>query len=137
MPSLCKTQKPLKLFYSQIFKFDYTKDQWWIQKYALIITSNQRYNQSEPVLCSVEEYGEPAFPSYSTIEGSDEVRVFSSPELKAQVSFSDRPLSGVRLSVCKLLYFRLLLQNRWTNFNQTWHKSSLGKGDSSLFKRKG
>jgi hypothetical protein len=25
--------------------------------------------------------------------------VFSSPELKAQVSFSDRPLSGVRLSV--------------------------------------
>jgi hypothetical protein len=34
MPSLCKTQKPLKLF-----KFDYTKDQWWIQKYALIITS--------------------------------------------------------------------------------------------------
>jgi hypothetical protein len=41
--------------------------------------------------------------------------VFSSPELKAQVSFSDRPLSGiclsVCLSVCKLLYFRLLLQN--------------------------
>jgi hypothetical protein len=26
--------------------------------------------------------------------------VFSSPELKAQVSYSDRPLSGVRLSVC-------------------------------------
>jgi hypothetical protein len=26
--------------------------------------------------------------------------VFSSPELKVQVSFSDRPLSGVRLSVC-------------------------------------
>jgi hypothetical protein len=25
--------------------------------------------------------------------------VFSSPELKAQVSFSDHPLSGVRLSV--------------------------------------
>jgi hypothetical protein len=66
---------------------------------------------------------------------------FSSPELKAQVSFSDRPLSGVRLSVrlsvCKLLHFRLLLQNRWTNFNQTWHKSSLGKGDSSLFKGRG
>jgi hypothetical protein len=54
--------------------------------------------------------------------------VFSSPELKAQVSFSDRPLSGVRPSVCKLLHFRLLLQNRWTNFNQTWHKSSLGEG---------
>jgi hypothetical protein len=51
-------------------------------------------------------------------------QVFSSPELKAQVSFSDRPLSGVRLSVCELLHFRLLLQNHWTNFNQTWHKSS-------------
>lgn len=34
------------------------------------------YNQNEPVLCSVEEYGEPAFPSYSTIEGSDGVRAF-------------------------------------------------------------
>ena len=28
----------------------------------------------------------------------------------------------------------LLLKNRWANFNQTWHKSSFGKGDSSLFK---
>jgi hypothetical protein len=36
--------------------------------------------------------------------------IFSSPELKAQVSFSDRPLS-ICLSVCKLLHFRLLLQN--------------------------
>jgi hypothetical protein len=41
---------------------------------------------------------------------------------------------SVRLSVCKLLYFRLLLQNHWANFNQTWLKSSLGQGDSSLFK---
>jgi hypothetical protein len=96
--------------------------------------------------------------------------LFSSPELKAQVSFSDRPLSGVCLSVClsvckllhfrlllqnrwanfnqkskiltrsrkcKLLHFRLLLQNRWANFNQIWHKSSLGEGDSSLFKGRG
>jgi hypothetical protein len=67
---------------------------------------------------------------------------FSSPELKAQVSYSDRPLSVVRLSVrpsvrpsvCKLLHFRLLLQNHWANFNQTWHKSSLGGGDSKLLK---
>jgi hypothetical protein len=58
--------------------------------------------------------------------------VFSSPELKAQVSYSDRPVS-----VCKLLHFRLLLQNHWANFNQTWHKSSLGEGHSSLFKRRG
>jgi hypothetical protein len=49
--------------------------------------------------------------------------VFSSTELKAQVSLSDSPLSGVCLSVCqsvcKLLHFRLLLQNHWANFNQT------------------
>jgi hypothetical protein len=35
---------------------------------------------------------------------------------------------SVRLSVCKLLHFWLLLQNHWANFNQTWHKSSLGGG---------
>jgi hypothetical protein len=73
-------------------------------------------------------------------------RVFSSPELKAQVSFSDRPASVclsvlpsvcVCLSVCKLLHFRLLLQNHWTNLNQTWHKLSLGEEDSSLFKGRG
>jgi hypothetical protein len=68
--------------------------------------------------------------------------LFSSPELKAQVSFSDRLLSVVCLSVCpsvwrlsvRLLHFQLLLQNRWANFNQSWHKSSLGKEDSELYK---
>jgi hypothetical protein len=37
-------------------------------------------------------------------------------------------------SVCQLLHFRLL-QNHWANFNQTWHKSSLGEGggDAKLF----
>jgi hypothetical protein len=71
--------------------------------------------------------------------------IFSSPELKAQVSYSGCPSSAcpsvclsvcpsVRPSVCKLLHFRLLLQNHWTNFNQTWHRSFLGEGDSSLFK---
>jgi hypothetical protein len=54
------------------------------------------------------------------------IKLLSSPELKAQVSFSDRLLS-VDLSVCKLLHFRLL-QNHWANFNQTWHKLSLGGG---------
>jgi hypothetical protein len=34
---------------------------------------------------------------------------------------------AVRLSV-NFLHFRLLLQNHWANFNQTWHKSSLGEG---------
>ena len=52
---------------------------------------------------------------------------FSSPELKAQVSFSDCLLS-VNFS-----HFELLLQNHWANFNQTWHKASLGKEDSNLF----
>jgi hypothetical protein len=69
----------------------------------------------------------------------------SSPELKAQVSYSDRRLSVVRPScrltvcpsVCKLLHFRLLLQNQLANFNQTWHKSSLGRGVLSLCKCRG
>ena len=64
--------------------------------------------------------------------------VFSSHELKAQVSFSDR-LSSVCPSVSvhpsiNFSYFQHLLQNHWANFNQTWHKASLRKGDSSLFK---
>ena len=61
--------------------------------------------------------------------------VFSSPELKAQVSFSDR-LSSV-MSVCPYVnfsYFRLLLKHHWANLNQTWHKAYLGDGDSYLFK---
>ena len=27
-----------------------------------------------------------------------------------------------------------LLQNRWANFNQTWHKAFFGEGNSNLFK---
>jgi hypothetical protein len=34
-----------------------------------------------------------------TLLQCESCHLFSSPELKAQVSFSDRPLSGVRLSV--------------------------------------
>ena len=30
---------------------------------------------------------------------------------------------------------RLLLENYWVNFNQTWHKASLGEGDLSLHKQ--
>ena len=62
---------------------------------------------------------------------------FSSPELKAQVSFSDRLLSVVSPSVrpsVNFSHFHLLLKNHWANFNQTWHKAPLGGGDSSLFK---
>ena len=75
--------------------------------------------------------------------------VFSSPELKAQVSVSDHLSSvvclSVRLSVCPSVCLSLpvcmsvnfshfhLLQNHWANFDQTWHNVSLGEGDSSLF----
>ena len=47
--------------------------------------------------------------------------VFSSPELKAQVSFSDQFLSVVCPSVCLSVNFshcHLLLKNHWANFNQ-------------------
>ena len=67
--------------------------------------------------------------------------LFSSPELKGQVSFSDHLSSvvclSVRPSVClsvNFSHFHLLLQNHWANFNQTWHDASLGEGDSRLFK---
>ena len=56
---------------------------------------------------------------------------FSSPEPKAQMSFSDQNLSIV--VVVNFSHFHILLQNHWANFNQTWHKAYLGKGDSSLF----
>jgi hypothetical protein len=34
----------------------------------------------------------------------------------------------------KRVIFKNLLQNQQAKFNQTWHKSSLGKGNSKLFK---
>ena len=62
----------------------------------------------------------------------------SSPEPKAQVSFSDQNLSVV----CRCHHCR-----RWRKlfkfssspeplayFNQTWHKACLGQGDSGLLK---
>ena len=46
------------------------------------------------------------------------------------------PLSVVVVVVVvvNFSHFHLLLQNQWANFNQSWHKASLGKGDSSLYK---
>ena len=40
---------------------------------------------------------------------------------------------SIRLSV-NSSHFNLLLHNHWAKFNQTWHKASLGGGDSNLFK---
>ena len=59
--------------------------------------------------------------------------VFSSPEPKAQMSFSDQNLSVVVVVVVNFSHFHLL-ENHWAYFNQTWHKASIGEGDSSLFK---
>ena len=59
--------------------------------------------------------------------------IFSSPEPKAQVSFSDQNLSVVcPCRCCKLLTFSFLLQNHWTHFNQRCQKASLNEGDSIL-----
>ena len=50
------------------------------------------------------------------------------------------PLSVVNVVVVVVVvvvnfsHFHLLLQNHWANLNQTWHKASLGKGDSNFFK---
>ena len=55
-----------------------------------------------------------------------EVAIFSSPEPKAQVSYCHSAPSVVRpsvvrpSSVCKLLNFQLLLQNRLMDFDETW-----------------
>ena len=61
---------------------------------------------------------------------------FSSPEPKTQVSFSDQnsSVAVVVVVVVNFSHFHVLLQNHWANFNQTWHKTSLGEGNSSLFK---
>ena len=68
--------------------------------------------------------------------------LFSSPEPKARVSYC-RPFSSVvrrassvvrRPSSVNFLHFHLLLENAWLDFNQTWQESSLGVGDSKLFK---
>ena len=57
-------------------------------------------------------------------------QLFSSPEPKAQVSYCHsapsvvRPASVRRPSgVRKLSHFRLLLWNRWTEFNETWQEA--------------
>ena len=51
------------------------------------------------------------------------------------LAWSCWPLSvgGVLVGVVvNFSHFHLLLQNHWVNFNQTWHKASLGYEDPSL-----
>ena len=49
--------------------------------------------------------------------------LFSAPEPKAQVHYCDHALSVVRPSVVNFAHFRLLLWNRWTEFNETWQEA--------------
>ena len=49
------------------------------------------------------------------------VSIFSSPEPKARVSYCHSAPSVVRPSGVKFSHFRLLLQNRLMNFDETWY----------------
>ena len=49
---------------------------------------------------------------------------FSAPEPKAHVHYCDHALSVVRQSVVNFSHFRLLLWNRWTEFNETWRQEA-------------
>ena len=53
-----------------------------------------------------------------------DVTVFRAQEPKAPVTYCDHALSGVRPSVRRpldYLHFRLLLQNRLMDFDETWY----------------
>ena len=75
------------------------------------------------------------YPRLAVVVGKRHLLI-SSPEPKVHVSFFDQicPLSVVVIVVVNFSHFHLLLQNHRANFNQTWQKASLGKGDSSLCK---
>ena len=54
--------------------------------------------------------------------------LFSSPEPKTQVRICRLSSLSSLLLLSFFSHFRLLLQNHWSNFNQTWNKPSLGEG---------
>jgi len=58
--------------------------------------------------------------------------LFSSPEPKTQVSYCHRYLFGIR--PLTFSFKQLLFKNHLANFNQTWWETSLGNGDSDMFK---
>ena len=60
-----------------------------------------------------------------SVKGNNAVcDVFSAPEPKAQVHYCDHALSVVRRpSVVNFSHFRLLLWNRWMEFNKTWQEA--------------
>jgi hypothetical protein len=56
-------------------------------------------------------------------------------QIKGQVLFKGEIITKCKNGVGP--FKNRLLQNHWANFNQTYHKSSLGGGDTSLFKGRG
>ena len=50
--------------------------------------------------------------------------------------FPLREVFGTHFNIYIDKLLKDLLQNQWTNYNRTLHKASLGKGYSSLFKRR-
>ena len=52
---------------------------------------------------------------------------------RIQIHCYQQSVLSFHLSV-NFSHFHLLLKNNWANFNKTWHKASLGEGDSSFFK---
>ena len=64
-----------------------------------------------------------------------ELRQFKFVQMKGPVLFQ----GGDNYEIAKIHRWNLkifFLQNHLANFNQTWHKASLGEGDASLFKRR-
>jgi hypothetical protein len=118
-----KSRKSLKVFTCQFLKIEQSSNILTVN-----ITTFTVSHYKQKLICNLfgcSHYLHLMYTKY---------HIFSSPQLKAQVSISDRPcpLSVWRLSV-KLLHFRFLLQNCRANCNQSWHRSSLGEGDSELF----
>ena len=72
------------------------------------------------------------------LKGPNSFLAHLSRRLKCSFLIKICPLSVVVAVVVVVVvnfsHFHLLLQNHWANSNQTWHKASLGEGDSSLFK---
>jgi hypothetical protein len=136
---------------------DYTMA-WWLVRMKMemdlspflseIVSSKVRVGPGPNIKCSIcclLRWFQAYYPRsmWALISGTGQMDAFLahlSWKLKWAILIAFCPSSvrpSVCLSVCKLLHFRLLLQNQWANFNQTWHKSSLVGGLPSLFKWRG
>ena len=71
-----------------------------------------------------------SFLTYLNLSFCEFCELFWSPDVR-RLSVRQSVYLIVNLSV-NFSHFHLLLQNQKANFNQTWHKASLRKGDSSF-----